>query len=245
VYVTGRSDDQSTGRLPGTVRKTAAEVDGAGGRGIPVACDQRDDSQVAALFERVREQSGRLDVLVNSSFQIPRELTSGKPFWQVPLSNWDDMIDVGLRSAYVASWHAAQVMAEQRGGLIANVSSSGAAEYAWHVVYGVGKCALDRMTADMAHELRKFEVAVVSLWPGLVLTERTQAFAETGALDATNAESQRFTGRAIAHLAGDPKVLSDSGHALTSRSLAERYGFRDVDGRMPDGPLHERPAGLD
>lgn len=244
VYVSGRSDERSTGRLPGTIRETAAEVDGAGGRGIPVACDQRDDAQVAALFERVRDEQGRLDVLVNSSFQIPRELTSGRPFWEVPLSNWDDMIDVGLRSAYVASWHAARAMTERRSGLIANISSSGAAEYAWHVVYGVGKCALDRMTADMAHELRGFGVAVVSLWPGLVLTERTRALAESGAMDCSGAESQRFTGRAIAHLAADPQVLADSGRALPSRSLAERYGFRDVDGRLPDGPMHQRPSGL-
>ena len=244
VYVTGRSDERSTGRLPGTVRETAAEVDEAGGRGIPVACDQRDDEQVAALFERVIRDKGRLDVLVNSSFQIPRELTSGKPFWQVPLSNWDDMIEVGLRSAYVASWHAARSMAEARRGLIANVSSSGAVEYAWHVVYGVGKCALDRMTADMAHELREFDVAVVSLWPGFVLTERTRPLAESGVLDGTHAESQRFTGRAIAHLAADDAVLADSGTALTSRSLADRYGFRDVDGTLPHGPMHDRPAGL-
>jgi dehydrogenase/reductase SDR family protein 1 len=243
VYVTGRSDASSSGRLPGTVRKTAAEVDEAGGTGIAVPCDHGDDAQVEALFTRVRQQHGRLDLLVNNAFLIPKELTSGKPFYQVPLSNWDDMIDIGLRSAYVASWHAAQLMSQQASGLIANISSSGAAEYAWHVVYGVGKCALDRMTADMAHELRDAGVAVVSIWPGLVLTERTQAFAETGQLDFTGAESQRFTGRAIAHLAADAEVLSDSGGAITSRELADRYGFRDVDGGLPNGPMH-RPEQL-
>ena len=131
VYVTGRSDKSSSGRLPGTVRKTAMEVDEVGGRGIPVPCDHRDDTQVSALFARVREEAGRLDVLVNNAFSIPKELTSGKPFYQLPISNWDDMIDVGLRSAYVASWHAASFMTERGSGLIANISSSGAAEYAW------------------------------------------------------------------------------------------------------------------
>ncbi len=244
VYVTGRSDGSSSGRLPGTVRTTAAQVDEAGGRGIAVPCDHRDDAQVEALFTRVREEAGRLDVLVNNAFSIPKELTSGKPFYEVPVSNWDDMIDVGLRSAYVASWHAARLMAGQGSGLIANISSSGAAEYAWHVAYGVGKCALDRMTADMAHELRDSGVAVVSIWPGLVLTERTQVFAQTTRLDFGGAESQRFTGRAIAHLAADTDVLSRSGAAITSRELADHYGFRDVDGTLPSGPMHRRPEGL-
>jgi len=244
VYVTGRSDRSSSGKLPGTIRETAAAVALAGGIGIAVPCDHRDDAQVEALFSRVRNEQGRLDVLVNNAFLIPRELTSGKPFYQLPLSNWDDMIDVGLRSAYVASWHAARLMVEQRSGLIANISSSGASEYAWHVVYGVGKCALDRLTADAAHELREAGVAVVSLWPGLVLTERTSAFVEAGRLDSEGAESQRFTGRAIAHLAADPDVLASSGRPLTSRELADRYGFRDVDGTLPNGPMHERPGGL-
>jgi dehydrogenase/reductase SDR family protein 1 len=202
-------------------------------------------------------------VLVNNAFLIPKELTSGKPFWEVPLSNWDDMIDVGTRSAYVASHFAAKLMVQRRSGLIANVSSSGAREYAWHVAYGVGKCALDRLTADCAHELRPHGVAVVSLWPGLVLTERlasaarsepkprearppsgedpVSAQAAIPKLDFSGAESQRFTGRAVAALANDADVLRWSGRALASRELADVYGFTDVDGRLPKGPLHDRP----
>jgi NAD(P)-dependent dehydrogenase (short-subunit alcohol dehydrogenase family) len=113
------------------------------------------------------------------------------------------------------------------------------------VVYGVGKCALDRLTADTAHELRPHGVTVVSIWPGLVLTERTRSLVGEGRLDFDGAESQRFTGRAIAHLAADPEVQVHSGRALTSRSLAEHYGFVDVDGGLPRGPLHERPGGLE
>ena len=244
VYVTGRTLEEGAHPLPGTVAATAAEVDAAGGRGIAVPCDHRDDAAVVALFERVAAEEGRLDVLVNNAFLIPKELTSGRPFWENPLSNWDDMIDVGTRSAYVASWHAARVMVKQGSGLIANVSSSGAAEYAWHVVYGVGKCALDRLTADTAHELRDAGVAVVSLWPGLVMTERTRGAAEAlPTLDFAGAESQRFTGRAIVALASDPDVLRHSGRAVASRTLADAYGFTDVDGSLPNGPLHERPQG--
>jgi dehydrogenase/reductase SDR family protein 1 len=230
--------------LPGTVGATAEEVTKLGGRGVAVACDHRDDAAVARLFERVAdEQGGRLDVLVNNAFLIPKELTSGKPFWECPISNWDDMVGVGTRSAYVASWHAARLMVPRKRGLVANVSSSGAREYAWHVAYGVGKCALDRFTAGAAHELAKHGIAVVSLWPGLVLTERLEGAAEAGipGLDFSRAESPRFTGRAVAALAADPELRRWSGRALAARELADAYGFTDVDGRLPAGPLHERP----
>jgi NAD(P)-dependent dehydrogenase (short-subunit alcohol dehydrogenase family) len=152
------------------------------------------------------------------------------------------MIDVGTRSAYVASAFAARRMAAAKSGLIANISSSGAQKYAWHVAYGVGKAALDRLTADTAHELRELGVAVVSLWPGLVRTERIEKYASqlTG-LSQVKSESQRFTGRAVAALAADPDVLRHTGRALASRDLADEYGFTDVDGSLPDGPLKERP----
>ena len=244
VYVTGRTITEGSHPLPGTIGASAAAVTEAGGRGIPVACDHADDAQVADLFRRVAKEHGRLDVLVNNAFSIPKELTSGNPFWQNPLSNWDDMIGVGTRSAYVASWHAAHAMLPQGRGLIANISSSGAREYAWHVVYGVGKCALDRITADTAHELRPHGVAVVSLWPGLVRTERTEGAAKSlPDLNFEGSESQRFTGRAVAALAADPEAIRFSGQALGSRTLADEYGFPDVDGSLPNGPLHDRPSG--
>ena len=245
VYVTGRTVREGTAPLPGTIGATAEEVTAAGGHCVAVECDHRDDGQVAALFERVRDEAGRLDVLVNNAFLIPKELTSGLPFWESPISNWDDMIDVGTRSAYVASRFAARIMTGQKCGLIANISSSGAAEYAWHVAYGVGKAALDRITADTACELEKHGVAVVSLWPGLVMTERIQTLGDAmPALDTSGAESQRFTGRAVAALAADPEILVKTGRALTSRDLADEYGFTDVDGTLPKGPMQDRPEGV-
>jgi NAD(P)-dependent dehydrogenase (short-subunit alcohol dehydrogenase family) len=246
VYVTGRSQQESDHPLPGTVGATAREVDELGGTGIAVSVDHRDDDAVAALFARVADEHGRLDVLVNNAFIVTNELTSGLPFWDVPISNWDDMIDVGTRSAYVASVFAARLMVARRAGLVVNVSGSGANEYAWSVAYGVGKCALDRITADTALELRPYGVHVVSVWPGFVRTERIDVGLRHGALpdglDVHAAESPRFTGRAVTALATDPDVSRWSGRAVPVRTLAEDYGFRDVDGRLPPGPLrHAAP----
>jgi dehydrogenase/reductase SDR family member 1 len=183
---------------------------------------------------------------VNNAFIVTNELTSGRPFWELPLSNWDDMIDVGTRSAFVASVYAAQRMVPSGSGLIVNISGSGAAEYAWNVAYGVGKCALDRITADTALELESHGVSVVSLWPGFVRTERIDVAVESGVvpdtLDVDSAESPRFTGRAVVALATDPAASRWSGQAVPVRDLADEYGFRDVDGRLPPGPMqHSTP----
>jgi NAD(P)-dependent dehydrogenase (short-subunit alcohol dehydrogenase family) len=245
VYLTGRSATEADNPLPGTVSATAAEITDAGGSAVPIVCDHRDDDAVAAVFERIDADHGRLDVLVNNAFIVSPELTSGRPFWELPISNWDDMIDVGTRSAYVASVHAAGgFMVEAGRGLIVNISSSGAVEYAWHVAYGVGKCALDRITADTARELQPHGVSAISLWPGFVRNERIELAEQAGqlpaSLDTSTAESLRFTGRAIAHLAADPDVSEWTGQAVASRTLADHYGFTDVDGSLPAGPLHDR-----
>lgn len=245
VYVTGRTTGAGQHPLPGTVGATAEEITAAGGTAIAAACDHRDDDAVRAVFGQIAADHGRLDVLVNNAFIVTDELTSGLPFWEVPISNWDDMIDVGTRSAYVASVLATPVMIGQGDGLIANISSSGAAEYAWHVAYGVGKCALDRMTSDCARELRDTGVSMVSVWPGFVRTERIDMAVDAGvelppSLDLSAAESSRFTGRAVTALAIDSDRSRYTGQAVTSRDMADSYEFTDVDGSLPAGPLHDR-----
>jgi len=102
VYVTARSVREDDHPLPGTIGATADEVTAAGGTGVAVALDHRDDDAVEALFQRVLDEHGRLDVLVNNAFIVTNELTSGKPFWEVPVSNWDDMIDIGRRCFHFA-----------------------------------------------------------------------------------------------------------------------------------------------
>ena len=244
VYVTGRS--VQPGRLPGTVSATAAEIDELGGRGIAVPCDHREDHQVVALFDRIAYDHGHLDVLVNNVYDAPGSARwLGKPFWEVPGEGWDHTFQVGVRSHYVASVLAAPLLMKGEGGLIVNVSSPGAAGYSHNVVYGVAKAALDRMTSDMALDLRTFPVSVVSIWPGIVNTELLQTIAPDaegkrilhlpgeGDYDLARAETPRFAGRAVVALAGDGAVKDRSGRAFYVAELAEEYGFTDVDGRVP------------
>jgi NAD(P)-dependent dehydrogenase (short-subunit alcohol dehydrogenase family) len=238
VYATGRTLREGSAALPGSLESTAEEVRRLGGSCVALPCDHADDAAVEALFERVAREAGRLDLLVNNAFRVSASLDPRRPFWETPISHWDDMIDVGTRSAYVASVYAARIMAPRGRGLIVNISSAGAVHFFHHVVYGVGKAALDRITRDAAPALRRRGVAIVSLWPHLVRTERVLAL---GGFDLARAESPRFAGRAVVALAADPEVLRWSGRALTSRDLAQEYGFTDVDGALPDGPAWRPP----
>ncbi len=234
IYVTGRTTAGSTAPegLPGSIEQTADELNALGGVGIAIRCDHADDEQVAALFARVYAEQGRLDILVNNAFAIPEGRISG-PFWELPISQWDTLHRVGLRSHYVASVHAAKLMVPARRGLIVNVSSFGAKIYAISVAYGVGKAGVDRMSRDMARELRPHGVAAVSLWPGIVRTERLLQQPERLGFDPTNGESPTFSGRAVAALAADPQVLARSGEALVVAELAATYDFTDIDGTRP------------
>jgi dehydrogenase/reductase SDR family protein 1 len=251
VYVTARTVEP--GPIPGTVGETVAEIEALGGAAIGVPCDHNDDDAVAAVFARVREERGRLDVLVNNVYSaVDLAPWLGKPFWEIPVAAWDQVIGIGVRSHYVAAALAAPLLLEADNGLIANISSSGAVQYAHNVLYGVGKAALDKMTADMHHELLGRHVAVVSIWPGLVRTEIVELGARRtddgksvldlpgeGTFDLDDAESPRFVGRGIVALASDPDVSSQSGRALTTIELAERYGFTDTDtdGRLPHSAI--------
>ena len=136
VYITGRTVSAGANPLAGTVGETAAEVDRRGGIGIAVPVDHSEDEQVAALFDQVRREQGRLDILVNNAFAIPEDLTDPKPFWEKPLSNWN-MVDVGVRSNFVAAWHAARIMTDQRSGLIVATSGYVGVTYTYGVVFGM------------------------------------------------------------------------------------------------------------
>ena len=218
-------------------------------------CDHANDADVRGVFERIETEQGRLDILVNnacSAQDMGRHI--GKLAWQQPLEAWDEVHRVGLRSAYVASVFAAPTMVRQGSGLIVNISSMGAVSYLHSVAYGTAKAGLDKLAADLAHELTPHGVTVLSLWPGLVRTELIlsqcrekadgsgmemvlpQHDGDTGpeqAIDLVISESPRFTGCAIAEVYADEKRLDKTGKAFACAELAVEYGFKDIDGAQP------------
>jgi dehydrogenase/reductase SDR family member 1 len=239
VYITGRTieEGKSASGWPGTIGQTAAEVTQLGGNGIAVQCDHRNEGEIEQLFQRVLNEQGRLDALVNNAWagyermEHDGQFTWPNRFWQQPLWRWDAMFQSGVRGAYVAGQCAARQMVAQRSGLIVNVSYWAAQKYMNNVSYGTAKAAVDRMGVYMAHELREHNVAAVVLYPGLVRTEGVMKSAEY--FDLSNSESPQFIGRAVAGLMQDLNLMEKSGQILTAAALALEYGFTDIDGKQP------------
>lgn len=239
VYITGRTVELGNGPkgLSGTIQKTAEAVNRLGGVGIPVRCDHTDDHQVEALFEKIDREQNKLDLLVNCAWGgyermfEDNEFTWPYPFWMQPVWRWDAMFNAGVRAHYVASTLAAKRMVTQGSGLIINISFWAAQKNIGNVAYGVSKAATDRMTTYMAEELKPHGVTVISIYPGLVRTERVMRAAEF--MDLSNSESPQFIGRAVAALASDPEVMRRTGTVCVAAALGQEYGFDDIDGKKP------------
>ncbi len=241
VYVTGRTIREGDYYLPGTVGGTAAECDArgkdSGGRGIAVACDHSDNAAVAALFARIATEAGRLDILVNNAFSLSDDLLDGKPFWEKPLSNLE-MWEVGITSNYVAAWHAAKLMAPAGRGLIVAISGFASVTYTYGVIFGTSKSAVDRISRDMAIELEPYNVAALSIWQGLTLTEKAKDnLAKVGAsmtksITNMTGSTVEHPGRVIVALTCDPAIMDRSGGSFITTELAMEYGITDVDGSV-------------
>ena len=236
VYVTGRSEKAGDAPLPGTIHETAAAVTAAGGRGIAVRVDHGDDAQVQALFAQVQREQGRLDILVNNACALHDDLTRPGHFWQKSLGV-ADMLDVGLRSGYVASYYAAPIMTAQRSGLVLFTSASGSVHYVYGPAYGAHKAGMDKFAADMAVDFRDFNVAALSVWMGALQTERLRLLIESdrakyGHLEDIT-ETPGLTGHVVWALYNDPGLLAMSGRTLIVAEMAMKYGIRDEGGRQP------------
>ena len=234
VYVTGRSVADGDSPYGGTIRETADLVASSGGRGIPVAVDHGDDRAVAAFFDRVKVEHGRMDILVNNAAMLVSGPASGG-FWEKPVEA-ADVIAVGLRSHFVAAYYAAPLLITNGRGLIVNTGYYGAVSYHYGPAYGAQKAGADKMAADMAKELRPFNVAAISIWMGPLDTERARAYLAKLPEDARpklRRESPEFTGRLIGALYGSDERMKLSGRALIGAELGARLGVTDIDGTVP------------
>lgn len=236
VYVTGRTVAPGDAKgwdgsvLPGTVAETAAAVTAAGGKGIAVTCDHADDAQVASVFEQIAAEQGRLDMLFNNAAYMHHQLIEQMKFWEKELDA-ARILDVGLRSAYVASWHAARMMVPQGSGVIAFGSSFGGTCYMHGPAYGAQKAGLDKFAHDMGHDFAGTGVRSFSIWMGPLITERSM-IARTqhpeqyeGFIES--AENPEFTAHILNALASDPRGADLSGSTLIGAEIAKELGVTD------------------
>ena len=254
VYVTGRSTNQATATLKGeillgTLEETVNTINERsgnenGGRAIAISCDHTDDAQTKAVIEQIESDQGRLDILVNNATLIHENLIDPGGFWEKPLE-LGNILDIGLRSAYVTSYYAARLMVKNQRGLITFTSSFGSVCYMHGPAYGAQKAGIDKFAADMAVDLENENVAAISLWLGPQLTERTDVVLKHQPEQYEGfmamAETPEFNGRVIHALANDPQLMERSGQTLITAELALEYGIKDVDGRQP--PSHREMLG--
>lgn len=234
-----------------TVESTADEINNmnGNGRGIPVPLNVKNDDEIAALIDKVKNDCGRLDVVVCSAFTTPPDLNDSSfrdDFWKQGAEMWNACHDVGLRGTYMTCCESVPLMIDTAKNyntrpLIAVISSFGGKSYTFNVAYGVGKAGCDRLASDMAVQLSKHNIDTVSLYPGLVKTEgnlemekRGEWAAASGGLDLNMGETPQFTGRALATLLSKPDLTSkSSGDVVVVAELAKELGFTDSDGRIP------------
>ena len=230
VYVTGRDAE--------ALDHVVSEIDARGGKGIAITCDHRDDMHVKAAFQRVADASGRLDILVNNAAAVyPQDLVSPGPFWEKPLK-LVDMIDVGLRSSYVAAYYAAPIMVAQKSGLIASISFYGAVSYFHGPAYGAAKAGVDKMAADMNIDLAPHGVTSVSFWPGFILTDAVKSMPPEAIPPELREmlpqwEHPEFSGLVLDALHSDPDLATMAGRALIGAELGNRYAIKDLDEKQP------------
>jgi dehydrogenase/reductase SDR family protein 1 len=229
VYVTGRSITEND--VKGITK--------AGGKGIAVICNHENDDEVKTIFELIEKNEGKLDILVNNAWGGYNRLRNRKkyrsegfkwkdPFWKQPLELWEEMNNVGVRSNYVASVYATQLMLKQKKGLIVNISFYASRKYYGNVIYGVAKAAVDKMTMDMSEELKKSKITCVSLYPGYIDDKKSMKKPNP------KKETSIFVGRAIVAMSSDKNIMKKTGQILVAAELAKEYSFTDIDGIQPE-----------
>ena len=238
VYVTGRSETEGSAEVPGTIHATAREVTETGGNGIAIKCDHSDDDQVKAMIEQVVAEQGRIDILINNACAVSDALSAPGQFWEKPLTI-GNMIEVGVRSGFVASWFAAPHMVKQERGLVVFTSSPGAMHYCFGPAYGAHKAGVDKMAFDMGVDFADAgaNVAAVSVWMGALTTERLvgmmEAMPERFAHLEGELESPDYTGHVAWAIYNDPDIMRFNGKTLIGAEAGKAFGLTDIDGKFP------------
>lgn len=250
VYCTGRSvrGKSATENRPETIEETAEMVNGYGGKGIAVQVDHLEEEQVKALFERVRAEQGKLDILVNDIWGGDELSEWGKPFWELEVEKGWLMQERAVHTHVITSRYGTPLLLERKQGLIVEITDGENSNYRGNLFYDLAKSSVIRLSYAMAEELRPHGITALAVTPGFLRSEAmldhfgvTEANWRDGAKKDPNfiaSETPYFVGRAVAALAADPNVAEKSGKAFSSWGLAQEYGFLDIDGTQPNWGRH-------
>jgi NAD(P)-dependent dehydrogenase (short-subunit alcohol dehydrogenase family) len=245
VYCSGRSvaGQPATGTRPETIEQTAEMVTAAGGRGIAVQTDHLQADQVERLFARVKEESGRVDVLVNDIWGGDALTEWGTPFWKLDPAKGFAILDSAIRTHILTSRYGVPMMIEQRSGLVVEITDGDHPGYRGVLYYDLAKMSAIRLAFAMSEELAGKGVTALAVTPGFLRSEAmldrlgvTEANWRDAAANVQGFEASEtpcFVGRAVAALAADPEVHRKAGGAYASWTLSDEYGFTDVDGARP------------
>jgi NAD(P)-dependent dehydrogenase (short-subunit alcohol dehydrogenase family) len=249
VYATGRTSGSHRSEMdrPETIEETAALVDAAGGRGIPVQVDHLVPDEVRALVARIEDEQRSLHILVNDIWGATR-MEWGKPVWESTLDYGLHTMRLAVDTHAITSHFAIPLLIRTPGGLVVEVNDGtaeyNATNYRVSFFYDLAKASVSRMAFALAHELAPHHATAVSITPGWLRSEKmleNHNVTEANWRDATVrtphfaiSESPAFVGRAVAALARDPDLSRWNGQSLTSGDLAKIYGFTDLDGSRPD-----------
>lgn len=251
VYCTGRSTrgNPSPYKRPETIEETAELIQSAGGAAIALRTDHTVEPEVESLFQRVLQDHGRLDILVNSIAGEDPLMGQWASFWETNLNEAAAILRQSLVSHILTAKHAAPHMIHRRSGLIVEVTENDTFLAGANTLAQIVKISHKALAALWAGELRPLGVTAVAITPGFLRSEAmlehfrvTEAnWPEGGRQDSNflQSESPLYVGRAIAALAADPNVARHSGQSLSSWELSREYGFTDVDGRRPDWGAHD------
>ncbi|MER5576645.1 SDR family oxidoreductase [Streptomyces massasporeus] len=250
VYVTGRSTRarRSEYDRPETIEDTADLVTAAGGRGIAVPTDHLDRAQVKALVDRIADEQGRLDVLVNDIWGGEKLFEWDTPLWEHDLDNGLRLLRLAVETHAVTAHHALPLLLRNPGGLVVEVTDGtadyNAGNYRVNFFYDLAKASVLRMAFALGHELGPRGATAVALTPGWLRSElMLDGFGvrEENWRDALErvphfaiSETPHYVGRAVAALAADADVARWNGQSLSSGGLTQVYGFTDLDGSRPD-----------
>lgn len=246
VYCTGRSvkgRPATTGR-PETIEETAEMVAAEGGMGIAVRTDHTVEAEVGRLFDRVRSEQNRLDILVNDIWGGDEMIEWGSPFWELDSAKGLKMLEGAVHSHIITSRLGVPMMIEQNSGLIVEVTDGDTMGYRGNLFYDLAKNATIRLGYAMSRDLHAHRITALTVTPGFLRSEAMldgigvteENWRDGIAKDSYFEESETpcYMGRGVAALAADPDVASKHGGLYSSGSLAKEYGFTDLDGRQPD-----------